>query len=128
MEQLLVQYQVAGQQVTCEIINIDLCCNVTTGIDRPGELVEAGLDHAQCEHSGVDAKLRLLDVDRNTVGRGYKLLALFFVVVIVQLEQGSGILGVKVNAVVVESYLLGEVVAALVGAVDIELNGDHVVG
>ena len=128
MEQFLIKYQVAGQQVSCEIVNIDLCGNVTTGIDRPGELVEAGFNHVQCEHRGVDAKLRLLDVDRNTVGRGYKLLALFLVVVIVQLEQGCGIFGVEVNAVVVESYLLGEVVAALVGAVDIELNGNHVVG
>ena len=122
IEHIIVDKHVTGKLVDVYLVGI----GIGAGQDEAGQFVEVVLDEVEARFVVVLGEIGLLDVDGQGVGCVAELVNL--VVVAVQLQQhGVGVV-VKVDAVVRQPDVLGEVVAAPVFAVEIEFYGNDVIG
>ena len=130
MTQFKVEYEVVDHHEAGEGIHVHLVFIPGLLVDRDAEGVEVALDGFQTfRRIGFEGFLRevwVFDVCRQVVDVGVELVCL--VVILVELEQYAAVLLIDVYAIVGDTHFFGEVVASAILAIQVEVNGNDVVG
>ena len=117
MVDLVVANQVVCHEVTCQVVHVNPRRDVVAILQCVDKGVEVVLDGVEVEVAPLFVEVRVFDVHGEVVWVGMEAVCL--VIVGVEFEKGGVLFIFDVDAIVVESHLFREVVAAPIIAVEV---------